>query len=245
MRPDRSAAPDGGLKESGRQGQEEQSEIAQFQGAFDSRTHAFSAALPADRIERRRQARSQGSRVVAERKTPHDPAGQSRAVQQVPEPLGSEIDQVARHVEAIPARAEDPRLARGHIGDLQDQAAARLEHGPGAAQRGAWIGEMFQHMKHGDEIEGASLPGIARDIPLPDRQVVLPPCRLHRLRRHIDAVGKETAPPRQMQEGPAAAADVKQGPSGAGGMPFQEPYVIHRHKLAIGAFQPAQKTREA
>ena len=102
------------------------------------------------RIERRREAGGHARGIIAQRKMLVPQNFEAAGIEQRIEIGQPEIDQVARHVDAVPALAQQQKLPAGGVGDLDDQAAV----GPQQLVRGFEIAgrivQMFEHVKHRD-----------------------------------------------------------------------------------------------
>ena len=98
-----------------------------------------------------------------------------------------EIDQMARHVDAVPALAEQQELPAGGVGDLDDQPAV----GPQQLVRGVEIAgrivEMLQHVEHGDGGATGGREGSARKRRAHGRNAGAAPRDVGRIERKIEA----------------------------------------------------------
>jgi hypothetical protein len=154
---------------------------------------------------------------------------------------------VPRHVEAIPSPPKESRLQRGCIRDLDDEAAAwskKLRHRMQSSSR---VGDVFQEVKHGYEVEEISAPGIAPDFALPHLEIVLSPRNLRRPRRRIQTMREESTSPREVKKRAAATSNVEQPAAGTGpfapSAAFDKANVIEINKSTIRSFKPGRKSR--
>ena len=126
--------------------------MAMYSKSFIRRWRGVSEILPeAARhgIERRRQAGGQTGGIIAQREMLAPQDFEAAGIEQRIDVGEAEIDQVARHVDAVPSFAQKEKLPARGIGNLNDQAAIGAQQLMRGVQIARRIVEMLQHVKHG------------------------------------------------------------------------------------------------
>ena len=169
--PDCAAAARSAFEKSRRKREQKRSQIGNFRSAAQYRARIRLSSLSPDWIQPRQQAGCDGSRIIAERKPRNKPKIESRFPQQKAKSAGAVIDSVPGHIEAIPSFSEQACLNGTNIGHLEDQGPGRLEQIRRIPETLCRIREMFQDMKHRDEVKSAVLPDPAADGSMTHRDI--------------------------------------------------------------------------
>lgn len=212
------------------------------------------------RVQVRREAGGHPGGIVAQRKVLVAEHLESALIEQRIQIGLSEVDQMARHIDSVPALAQHQELPAGRVGDLDDEPPIGLEQMVRGVQITARIVEMFEHVKHGDGGAAGGGNGGSRERCTEGRHAGAAPRHVGRLKRKIEAddghpcAAFGTRPgaragthpgalPQHLEEQSAAAPDVQDQtfffrlPDGA----LDEAEVIAQHEAAVGLLQPARR----
>ena len=165
-------------------------------------------------------------------------------IQKVFESFGREIDDMSGHVEAVPRISKKARLNGRDIGNLDDQSPSRLQQSGSIADPQSGIRQVFQNVKHGDEIESLVAPDVGSDFTASHGEPVLHSGNLDRPAGDIHPMRHKTARLRYMQESSIAAADVEQKSSGTRVFPgteIQETHMIPGNEFPVTLFHGREK----
>ena len=120
-----------------------------------------------------------------------------------------EVDQVPRHVNPVPAFAQQQELPASRVGYLNDQTPIRPQQLVRRVQVTGRIVQMFQHVEHGHRGAASGRKRRAGERRAHRRNPGAPPRDIGGIQRKIEPGHAYVAPLRQhLQEQPAAAAYV-------------------------------------
>ena len=195
---------------------------------------------PRHGIEPRRQAARQPGRIVAQRKifAPHH--FETRHFQQLLHVAVAKVEQVARHVDAVPRAAQHAELPRRRVRHLDHQASIGRQQAVRGRQVSARIVQMLQHVEHGDAGEASGAQRRTFQIARHRRHLLMLPGDRRRLARKVQPHHAKAALAHHAQKQSAAAAHVEQRPARArtAQRPLHEAHVIAQHQAPVRLFQP-------
>ena len=158
----------------------------------------------------------------------------------------TEIDQMARYVDSVPALAEDQELPAGRVRHLQDQAAIGPQELARAIEVTRRLVEVLDDMEHRDRGAGTGREGRTGERGADGRYSGSAPSHIRGVERKIQTRdGNLAALAEHLQKQSAAAADIENQALflRIGESAFDEPQMIAQNESAIPLFETIRRSR--